>query len=374
MDLLDVYMAAYILRQHPSKISAPRMRLILRTMDKIYPYWQKTRNWTRTLFASARRQASWGPEKDVEFSEVARTVELIEEQYGPFQWEECIDFKNMLLPLEFKGTGRVRLSDFYATSINGTWQFAENFDYLRELGALDESDPASPFVIIPNYNNGHSNCVGATPYHDVCCISECEAIIEAIEKNFASPAAPPDALAASVAALSTSTVPANRELSPVLVQRLHSIAQGNDGLVPIYGRLFAQWLHHAFPRECSYPHLAGMTAPKNPQEWADVRKTPVKAPGSEMTRFASMKLRSSAPLHTVPWVNQEELPAAMQGGAVGPPVAWVAIQFSVSLVAFLLVVLSLARTVFHAGRRLRSRDPQRQAAAKTDDHRPIISV
>merc|ERR1719291_897845 len=108
--------------------------------------------------------------------------------------------------MEFNSAGRIRLSDFYGATLNGTWQFLESVDYLRELGALDETDISNPFLIIPNYNNGHSNCVGATPYHDVCCISECEAL----ETRFKTPAVPPDDLAAYVATLGSSTVPAHR--------------------------------------------------------------------------------------------------------------------------------------------------------------------
>jgi len=259
--------------------------------------------------------------------------------------------------------------------MNGTWQFSENPAYLRELGALDESDPANPFVIIPNYNNGHSNCVGATPYHDVCCISECEALTEAIEKKFAAPAVAPQDLAALMATLGSSTVPADRELSSVLVQRLHAIAEVHDGLVPIYGRLFAQWMHHAYPRECAYPHLAGTTSPMNPAEWASVHHAAIKAGGSEMRGFAFRKQRKNAPLHTVPWINTEELPAGMQGGAIGPPVAWVAIQFAVSLVAMLLIVLSLARTLCRAGLHLRNRGFQqgkKAGSAKLD--LPALSI
>merc|ERR550537_1532339 len=28
-------------------------------------------------------------------------------------------------------------------------------------------------------------------------------------------------------------------------------------MIPLHGRLLAQWLHYAFPRECPYPHMPG---------------------------------------------------------------------------------------------------------------------
>ena len=27
--------------------------------------------------------------------------------------------------------------------------------------------------------------------------------------------------------------------------------------MPLHGRLFAQWMHHAFPRHCPFPHVSG---------------------------------------------------------------------------------------------------------------------
>jgi len=67
--------------------------------------------------------------------------------------------------------------------------------------------------------------------------------------------------------MSSKTVEAPRKLSDSLVQRLSQLAQANNGVVPLHGRLFAQWMHHAFPRECPYPHPAGTTSPQTPDEW-----------------------------------------------------------------------------------------------------------
>merc|ERR1719181_1653104 len=71
---------------------------------------------------------------------------------------------------------------------------------------------------------------------------------------------------ALVSAMSSDTVEAPRRLSNTLVKRLHSIAQSNNGQVPLHGRLFAQWMHHAFPRECPFPH-EGNANPQTPDEW-----------------------------------------------------------------------------------------------------------
>jgi len=71
-----------------------------------------------------------------------------------------------------------------------------------------------------------------------------------------------------VANMSSSTVQAPRNLSQTLLRRLDEIAIGSNGKVWLHSRLFAQWMHQAFPRECPYPHLTGTTTSLNPREWA----------------------------------------------------------------------------------------------------------
>ena len=94
------------------------------------------------------------------------------ERYGRWQNTECLDLKGRLAGYGDTVTGRVRLADFYSGAVrDGHWQFTESVAYLRELGALDESDPENPRVIIANYINSPSNCVASSSYYSVCCIN-----------------------------------------------------------------------------------------------------------------------------------------------------------------------------------------------------------
>merc|ERR1712023_91917 len=98
------------------------------------------------------------------------------------------------------GAGRVRISDFYGKALNdGKWQFSESIDYLRQLGALDESDASNPRVIIPNYISGPSNCVASSAYYSVCCLDECEAILSRLEELISADAAPAHTITSLVA-------------------------------------------------------------------------------------------------------------------------------------------------------------------------------
>merc|ERR1711976_583621 len=113
------------------------------------------------------------------------------------------------------------------------------------------------------------NCIATSSLHSVCCINECEALMDHVERRIASPDAEPNRLANVVAALASSTVQAPRELKAPLLHRLNEIAEGHGGTVPLHGRLFAQWMHHAYPRECPFPHISGTKNPQTPSEWIE---------------------------------------------------------------------------------------------------------
>merc|ERR550514_1170682 len=54
-----------------------------------------------------------------------------------------------------------------------------------------------------------------------------------------------------------------------LQMQLDHIADAHKGKVPLHGRLFGQWMHRAFPRECPFPHRAGSTQAKAPLEFGE---------------------------------------------------------------------------------------------------------
>jgi hypothetical protein len=214
---------------------------------------------------------SIAPKRDyLYFSELENVIAEIGERYGRFQDIECRQFKDWLVAIEdpsVGGAGRVRISDFYYQALNNDkWQFTESVDYLRQLGALDESDPSNVRVIIPNYISGPSNCVASSAYYSVCCLDECEGILGRLEELVAAPEAPASTILRLIPMISSATMPSNRTLSTWLHHRLDEIATHHHGLVPLHGRLFTQWLHYAYPRECNFPHAAGTIDPQRPED------------------------------------------------------------------------------------------------------------
>jgi hypothetical protein len=204
----------------------------------------------------------------LDFATTTRVVEEIGERFGSFNDKECRALKSILLGMETRRKpGRVALSDFYKEGMNqGYWNFNEKVEYLRVLGALDETDSAKPQLIIPNYIYSRSNCLVSSNFYHVCCRNECENLLTHLENKVGSPKANPQKLAELVASLPSDTFRAPRNLSATLVQRLEEVAQSHDGNVLLHSRMFSQWMHHAFPRECPYPHLTDEN-PQTPDEW-----------------------------------------------------------------------------------------------------------
>merc|ERR1719387_1255364 len=181
---------------------------------------------------------------------------------------QCQELKEGLMEMDPWGTGRVQLGSFYAKKAIGQWSLTESKDYLRQLGALDETTPEqNAQVIISNYMNAASNCDSPSELYSICCINECDALLHHIEDKFQQPTAPAKRVLEVVRQMSSGTVEAPRNLSMSLITALEQTAAKNHGNVTFHSRLFAQWLHFAFPHECPYPYMSGQDQALSPSEY-----------------------------------------------------------------------------------------------------------
>merc|ERR1719498_1443318 len=179
-------------------------------MPQIYLAWPETRLFIRSTCSDVTA----GAEK-LDFAMVARIAERMGEQFGSFQDKECRQLKAALLKVEDHSSGRVRLPDFYKPAFggeDGAWQFQESVPYLRQLGALDESLPEDPKVIVSNYLGSQANCIASSSFYAVCCMDECEGLLGHLESDIAAPEAPADVIAKIVSDLPSSSLTAPRQL------------------------------------------------------------------------------------------------------------------------------------------------------------------
>jgi len=249
----------------------------------------------------------------VDFEAVTEVVADVDKKYASFIKGMCHGLKWALLAKEDRTQGRVKLADFYRIGRDGDWRLTEKAGYLREIGTLDENGEA-PRVIVPNYLGALTNCHHVSPFYSLCCQNECNELMEHIEKELGEATAAPGRIVEVVRTLGSDSVRAPRELPTKLVQRLDDATHdAAGGRVPIHGRLFAQWMHHAFPNECSYPHELGSWSYRHPEDWSDAQGlTGVAATEEEMDEYckvdsSSWKEGDPEVEREIPWSNQEEL-------------------------------------------------------------------
>jgi len=258
---------------------ATTMLLNNRTLlEESLPHWQEISDMVEGTIKSMDFQRARAPKtgqtplprtSGYTFEDAHEAVGQIGKSFSSFWETECQEIKTSLSFMDKAGTGRVRLADFYGANMNGEWRFGESEAYLRELGALDESSPwRGKQVIIPNYLQAASNCIVSRPHYLVCCVNECEGILSEVESFVGAPVASPEDILQLVGNMSNfEDVRAN--IDRELRQQLMRVADTHGGKVPLHGRLFAQWLHYVFPRECPFPHKAGAAATTTPSEFGD---------------------------------------------------------------------------------------------------------
>jgi len=225
---------------------------------------------------------------------------------------ECQKLKQELINIESSRKGRVDLRVFHANTQNQQGVgFIETADYLRQNGALDESTESQD-VIIPNYINGPNNAIFSGRHFSVGCLDECETLLGRIERHIDGPAATVDDLISIVHE-------AREPLESAHVSRLHEVAELHGGVVPLHGRLFALWMHHAFPHDCPHPSIAGTTRPLVPDEYVAQTHVDWKLSDAELLQAADLGKRYRIELEffdmppakpaseALPWDLEEDL-------------------------------------------------------------------
>jgi hypothetical protein len=246
------------------------------------------------------------------FQDVQAITSGITAGFGHWWEQECQGIKSNLVALDAEEAGRVKLSKFYRANFDGEWRFGESEAYLRELGALDDSSFwRGPQVLIPNYLLAASNCIVASTFYRVCCVNECEALQQRVESAVQAPVGNAADVLKAVEELWVSEGRGER-LDTGLQVKLEKIAETHQGKVPLHGRLFAQWMHFAFPQECPFPHRSGAILARSPAEFGDQYM----ATKSEMRRHMKKGNQSVTSAQNVSieeswgmsqWMDDEEL-------------------------------------------------------------------
>jgi len=240
--------------------------------------------------------------------QTSEIAQLLLHGYGRIQDTECRGMAQALAQLDLKGKGRIPLHVFYSQPHTADYQFKESVQYLQQIGALEEGGSVRS-VRIANYVQGPSNCLGETNYYSICCLTHCDGLMRELEGSISAAQASTEQLLVLVGNLSSFFVDAPRHLSAELEAKLQTIADRHGGAVPLHGRLFAQWMHFAFPQECPFPHLAEDALAMNPSQWHNAKDLHVTAEDKERLKevaAASGALSAGDPL-VMEWSDEEVL-------------------------------------------------------------------
>jgi len=229
-------------------------------------------------FEHSRRFAKPDPKKGLvwssfnpkfSFQDMESIAAQMTMEFGSYWEGECSRIKTLLVDMDTRETGRVPLKDFYGAATKGEWRFSESKSYLRQLGVLDETSRwHGPQLILTNYIQGPSNCIISADHYRVCCSNECEYILDEIEEAIGGPLADAEQIIGIVNNITVSLdEPEGLRVRGKMTKQLKEIASGNGGKVPLHGRLFAQWLHYVFPRDCPFPNRAGTAVALTPSQY-----------------------------------------------------------------------------------------------------------
>jgi len=324
--ILQEYMMKWILGEQITPAVTPGLLNDPKVLDAAFPRWS-----TIVAFLEGQVKAldfkrqRMPPQRGAtvlsqrySFHDAHEIVGGITQNFASFWESECTEMKDQLIAMDTHGTGRVALSKFYGTGLDADWRFAESESYLRDMGALDETSTwQGKQVIIPNYIQAASNCIVSTPHYLVCCVNTCEALLGELEASVGEPVGTTQEVLQLV---SNMTLPAalDGDESPrflgSLAAQLEQIASAHGGRIPLHGRLFAQWLHYAFPQDCPFPHRAGTASTRTPSQFGqgylatrDEMTNHAQAENaSEVSRASSLLDKEELPWMSQ-WSEEEEL-------------------------------------------------------------------
>ncbi|CAK9082187.1 Cytochrome c oxidase subunit 5b-1 [Durusdinium trenchii] len=184
-------------------------------------------------------EALEGSEGERSWAEVKEATMQMAKQFGRWQNSECEEMRSTLRKMEH-APGRVRLEDFHGSPKFTNYQFTEKEDYLQQAGILEEK-AGERSVLIANYLLGASNCIASSEYFSVCCLNECEVLVNQFEAAVQAPGAPV-----------SQVMQVARELNASAVDELADAADESQ-VVVWHTAGFRHWLHRAFPYQCPRP-------------------------------------------------------------------------------------------------------------------------
>eukprot|EP00931_Biecheleriopsis_adriatica_P015611 TRINITY_DN1182_c0_g1_i3.p1 TRINITY_DN1182_c0_g1~~TRINITY_DN1182_c0_g1_i3.p1 ORF type:complete len:560 (-),score=104.04 TRINITY_DN1182_c0_g1_i3:19-1626(-) len=247
VSVLEVFIAHFVVDDEKAfeghDFTLQQGRQEVNKMSDRYPGWPRIHDYIRHKVTERSHVSG----KLLSFQDADSVVDEILLLFKEVSDSNCHVMADAFVKLNGGDQGRVKLAELQEGEIGDL--FREPIPYLRELGALDESE-AEPQLLMTNYLLAPSNCDGATSFYDLCCPNACETHKEHIEAALYAASDHVSAIT-KVVQQRLATV-----LAPVALTSLKALSRDQGGRVQIHGRAFADWLHKVFPRDCPRPREA----------------------------------------------------------------------------------------------------------------------
>lgn len=250
------------------------------------------------------------------FEDAAGFVDSLVSNYGKWQNEECSVMSDHLQ--EHSKNGLVPLKTFFSNELKEMgFEFPESLEYFEEAGILDKSAKS---VRLANYLSGPSNCIPASPYLSICCLNECNAVMDQIMRQVQGPESAPEQLLSVLRNVSSRYVDAPHMLPASVQTKLQDIADRQGGAVQLHSRGFALWLNEVFPNECPYPHIVEDKKHLATSYWKDALAESVVVPTAREEQVKSL-IEADATTSVASAVRSEEREVLYLAAPTGAGVA-----------------------------------------------------
>eukprot|EP00933_Yihiella_yeosuensis_P039145 TRINITY_DN330_c0_g1_i1.p1 TRINITY_DN330_c0_g1~~TRINITY_DN330_c0_g1_i1.p1 ORF type:complete len:678 (-),score=156.03 TRINITY_DN330_c0_g1_i1:212-2245(-) len=238
----------------------------VRQLDKLFKPWNETK---ASVAKAVAKTAGTREGKVVSFADSLHSIEQVLGDFSQTSARTCIEMRDRLMSVKGASLGRVSVAEVRKEMFVST--FHESNEYLREIGALDETNPADPLLILPNYLYGPSNCDGATSFYDLCCPNLCEAHMEQLEmrlERFGKRDAVTiadvleDLLRRRDSGADGKDLVDAEKIKADLRMQLMEIQKATNGTIRIHGRQFAELMYSLFPLDCTRPRKEEYRGPE----------------------------------------------------------------------------------------------------------------
>jgi len=260
-DILAAYMAVYGFGTNLEVSTQKDLVASVQHLQKHHPAWSDLLDFVRSVRGPGRAGA-------LDFASLLEVVEDMADEYAKWQTRSCSQLGAALRDHPQYSDGRLALSAAGPSLAPGLARsfLTESPEELDRLGAVaPPAETQSGSLLVANYLSSKAMCLPTASLYQVCCPSECDALLLHLEKEVAAPAAGFQRLAEALRTWRDTS--GSAPVGDHHFASLQTLAENQAGAIALHSQEFAQWLHGVFPSLCPAPSSQGRLSPHTAGDW-----------------------------------------------------------------------------------------------------------